>query len=385
MKFPEKIQNLVDDMNIDIENITIEEINNFFLFIRYWQNNNFSLYNNESLFLRDVIDNKNSPFYYISWNGIDIWIDILLLKLFKNDLIELQLFNAKLNIDTQESKDFYSFLSKYYKKNPIFMSSETWEWEYDIKKIIDNEYEKFIDYIYLNMLPWDEELNEFNIDDIYNDRLEMRSRIPNLKNFFYWISKMFSHLSNISEIKDNFVNEYNSENFEYYEIPFNKYFKWYSEIYQFLEYLENTWKLKIKDIILYSSFDKEKPWLYMRFYYEKIVKKILPIFIENYKKPVEFILHKTWDLEYKWICINFPTENIAYVLLKAVLDSDINNGLDIYDFFEEYENGIWDYQVFKNETIRDAIRNINKRISGKFKIESFLSRPRNQWIIKRKF
>lgn len=398
MFIPKNTSAFFKDFNYKtIENKEIQELFRFIMTsIEY--SRDISIYNKNSIFIRDIVEsNKN-------WENIYLDQDIFYLKLAKKWLVNIDFYKSVLDIKTSEWLDFYHFMQDYIIDWENYQDIETWKTKYDIDKILKNKYEEFIQHIILNIFPWDK-IPEYVDEGNFENRIFMGVEIENLKLFFEYVNQLFIKKKTLSRIKEKIIQEYNKEK-KYIEFRIWDYFKWYASIYEILKYLDKNWVLNIKDVRLYYkdvtvnrrfkegwvyvNRDKMKlSYLMIRFELEKYVEELSPEFLSRFELPKQkekntFILKDNWDLYYWKDFISFHTEKIAFILLKEVLKNDINSWVNLWDIFEDYDNWNWDFKTFNDSVVWSAIKNINRRIKEKFKIESFAYRPKELGILKRK-
>lgn len=387
MKLPPNTKTYLWDINY--KTIVISDVINFIKKLVYFKqiNQNFSLYNNNRINIRNSYNNSND------WDKIYLEEDIFFLKLWKLWLVNIELFDITKDIETIEWKNYYSFINKYYIANWNYSNSDTWATKYDIYKILENddEYEEFIKHIYLNVFPDDKVDEYFDYYDDLENRIMMSVQMPSIKDFFESMSKIFVKKKTNIYLQNKLIKIYESDN-DYIEFKIDDYFKWYSLIYSLLIHLENKWILKIKDIIFYTKLSKDKKtWFYyIKFIIDKISRNILPIFLEWFIIPIikeKFKLYDDWKLTYSnWIVktLSFKINDGSFILLKKLYSTSIDEWFDLFEYFDEYENTNLnsDYKKFK-KNIWEDIKNINRRIKDEFNIKTYVFKWDNEKIYRK--
>lgn len=157
----------------------------------------------------------------------------------------------------------------------------------------------------------------------------------------------------------------------------------------FWEIIEETKRL--------SSEDKAKEELnkvidlmdYFKVIYLKLrdIEKLYDLVLElesKVKKPYVFLKEDKFHI--KWEKLKFELDSSSYLLIKELLKNKPSEWVDMYEIFEKYEwyNWWWNYIKFKDE-MKDARKNINRRVKLKTKEEKYVYKDRNSDIIYRKF
>ncbi len=352
--------------SINYKTIEIKEIIFFldFIMLNRLSSYNISLNNNTEIVIRD----KNHFNNY--WDNIYLENDIFFIKLYKIWLLNIELFNIKLNINTEKWKSTYRFLDKYLLKSDEYTNSETWNVKYDIHKIVNNEeeYEKFIQHIFSNIFYDDYEIIE-DIEIYLENNVEMKVIIPDLKIFFEKISKIFIKKNTLEYLKNKLILEYKNDNV-HIEFPKFNYFKSYTSIYFLLKHLEKKWLLIIKDIIYYNKIIDKTKWIwktFIKFEIEKIVNEISPIFFEwfelnkvnqyrtEYKEKAFYIDGKKYR--------NYKNNKISS-LIKIIFEYRKKSNkseftyIELLEYFKKNEN---EYNYFYNKiNINNQYENIKK-------------------------
>lgn len=183
-----------------------------------------------------------------SWDLYYLY-ELLFLKLYKNWLVDINLFSFKYDIKTKSWKDLYAFMDKYIIKSNEFHSSETWKTEFDIKKILEESYGEFIKLFLESItLNWD----DYGYD--LSNRLDCIITIPSIKTFYIKLNSILSKYYEDNEnLRNEFINILNKSD-NLFNIPINEYFKEKVLFFEYLKYLEDKNKLEIKKIYLENNF-----------------------------------------------------------------------------------------------------------------------------------
>jgi len=165
MKLPKKIKEIIKNCNIDINNFTKQDIN--YCLKTVFNLSNLDWYKSRNVLLRSAWNNKGFELHM--WGDISIEIDIFYIKLFKEWLVDIRLFQLEYDTDTKEWIKLDKFLLKYISNNCEWgEQSISFSWWgntiIDLKAIIENDYERFMELVLLNLLPWKTKLNEDNWD-----------------------------------------------------------------------------------------------------------------------------------------------------------------------------------------------------------------------------
>lgn len=280
--------------SIDINNITDSDFLTIFQWFAnsyYWINYN----SDKSLKIRHL----DLKWYFLDFNQswyLHVWYEILLLKMFKIWLLDIVLFDFTHDIKSKDWEDFYIFMDKYSLKSDIFRSNETWEVEYDLRKIVNNEYEKFIKHIFNNITYlWDEEDFDFNI--VFWNRLYIDSEIENIWDFFNKVHYLMNKNEN-SDLLDELIDKLNNWNW-IIEYELNVYVNEKSFIYFYIKYLESKWKININSIEIYNNSIKYNMELIVYSYHELM---FLNFSFNNIYEMKSSFVNDTLDIN--WLKIN---------------------------------------------------------------------------------
>lgn len=318
MKLPKKIQEIIEHLDIDLFNFTEWDIS-------YRLSEVFCLHDlNEikerNITVRSCMNMKDYPL--TRWWDISIEDDIFFIKLYKEWLIDLELYNVECDLDTIEWIEFYKFLKKYISKNDSkihlmdFKWGEwiTWKTIIDLKSIISNknEYEEFIRHIYVNMLPWDTIINEDNYDYVNYNRLTMSWVITDYKVFFKNYCRLLSKNNNL----ENIINIIKTElecNINFHKSITLKFssesFYNNTGIYLWLLHLESQWNISILDI--YTECDENDRKTYL-------------------KIKLNSSLSKVHDILFDWFTLDDSLDQVDIINNNTLYESEyINDKLKI--------------------------------------------------------
>lgn len=354
---------------VDIYRITSQELKLILseLFRHaYWNN----VYIEESYIVRD--DSHKWYFFDFDWGHMSFEIEILLLKMYRVWLIDIQLFDCDLDLDTEVWKKFYKFLDKHAIISDTYTSSETWSTEYDIDKLTWEHYKDFIQHIYDNIIIEDVEDRELDIDDYLSpcsDRLTLRANISNSRMFFDKISSIIANQNkdNIQH-RVNIIKELNNVDNELY-IGLSDFVESKWHYYRYLKYLESKWKLDITEVAW-----KTNNAGCICFGINKRVDEFKDIFLEGLpyenNNGVQYI---SWDIFIWKEKINFQKGSKIHMLFKLIFDYFLEhntNTVTHYELWEFYKNNLDNYSfkqepTFNYDWYRRNIEKKNEELSFK--------------------
>lgn len=365
---------------INIHNITNDEYFELFREFAYRAN----LYEDKKVYLRNL--DLKWYFFDYNWWHLGIEKEILLFKLFKYWLIEIDLYRFECDIDSLEWKEFYKFMDKYSRVSEEHYSQDVWKIQYDIKSIIENEYDKFINHIFKNIESEYKKIqsNDLDIDDleeILYDRFLMIAYLNSSKVFFEKLNKLLVKEENTEKIINDLVIKLKNSR---WEIRLNlksiiEEKQWI--IYFLLKYLESKGKLEITSIkvelneiiykinyfvnlydsILFANFSYEYDNRIEtnKFIYENWMFKVWNTEIFNTKKETK--IHSLFKLIFD--SFNYYNKNDITIeeLEKYFIANSINYPLVIKSMILNY-----DEEIRKN--IQDKCKDIEKKYNIIFSI-----------------
>lgn len=316
-----------------------------------------NIYKDEYIIIRNFDDKAYLFDLFYNWDMYYL-NEILLLKLFKLWLIDIKLFWFKHDIKTKKWKEFYAFMDNYAIKSDKFQSSETWKTEFDIKGIVEESYEKFINFIFESIIFDDEDSYDY---EAYN-RLDLIATVKSIKTLFEELMKLLSsYYENNNSPRANFIEILNKSD-NIIKIPMNEFFNDKLLFFEYLKFLQWKNKLKINSISLNKwTIDNNKKIINLdliEISIEKYIYDFDVIHLSNYKnqEKVVTVNYKNWDLFIYWEKINF-NDWISKIktLYKLVFDFFIENNVNKASFeelFNFYNKNVSKYTFKKPPTFK---------------------------------
>ena len=386
MQIPKKVNDIIDVSEIDINNLTKSDIN--YRLRDIFSATYLDVCSWNRILLRQAIGNKKLPLHMDWYPSIED--DLFYFKLYKEGLVDIEFYEAVYDTENIEWQKFDSFMSDYlldFDDNKNVYTNFWWNWStrYDLKKILDENYEEFIDHMFNNILPWDLEATEDNIDYILWERFVMEVIISDWRKFINWLSNLLPNNDDIDDIIEKVINDYNTNsdnNFNTDEMTLYfpvMYFLKNWKLLDIFNFLERKWQLSIlsiDNVFSKENFDNRISDLYLlEIKYKPNVfnlkRWIFNLYLKEYNnlwndEVIDFITTEKWCnlMNWKW-SISFIKTEKPYKIVKRYFKDKKTKDMNLSSLFKLL---YWEtYQKKLHEEYIPDIENIIKWINRKVK------------------